>query len=86
MRLLAEKVPIDRKCAYWKIKRHNCSVFLDVYMAVIHVPMWCINEQLTKSQNVFIGWKCVYWIKMCILSENVPIEKKKRKVTTVQCF
>ena len=61
MCLLAAKVPIDRKCAYWKIKRHNCLVFLNVYMAVIHVPMWCNKEQLTK-------------VKMCLLAENVSIE------------
>ena len=37
--LLIENVPINWKCAYWKIKSHNCSVFLNVYFALIYVAM-----------------------------------------------
>ena len=40
-----------RKCAYWKIKSHNCLVFLNVYMALIYVIMWHNKERSTKSQT-----------------------------------
>ena len=51
MCLLNEKVPIDWKYAYWKVKRHNCSVFLNVYVSLIYIVMWCNEECLTKSQT-----------------------------------
>ena len=51
MCLLNEKVPIDWKYAYWKVKRHNCSVFLNVYVSLIYVVMWCNEECSTKSQT-----------------------------------
>ena len=26
-----------------------------------------------------VNWKCVYWPKMCLLSEKMSIEQKKKK-------
>ena len=46
-----QNVPIDWKYAYWKVKRHNCSVFLNVYVSLIYVVMWCNEECSTKSQT-----------------------------------
>ena len=37
MCLLNENVSIDQKGAYWKMKSHNSSVFLNVYVALIDV-------------------------------------------------
>ena len=37
--LLNENVFIDRKDAYWKMKSHNYSMFLNVYVALIYVAM-----------------------------------------------
>ena len=51
MCLLNEKMFIDRKCAYWKMKMHKCFVFLNVYVALIYVAMWCNEVWSTKSQT-----------------------------------
>ena len=75
MCLLKEKLLIEWKCVYWpkrcmlKMKSHNCLIFLNVYVALIYVAMWCNKERLTKSQKVPIGWKCAYWKKMYLLIE-----------------
>ena len=47
--LLIENVPINWKCAHWKIKSHNCSVFLNVYFALVYIAMWYNKKQSTKS-------------------------------------
>ena len=39
MNLFNKNISIDRKYAYWKMKMHNFSVFLNVYVALIHVTM-----------------------------------------------
>ena len=46
MCILTEKVYIEWECAYWKMKSHNCSVFLNEYVALIYVTMWYNKEQL----------------------------------------
>ena len=51
MCLLNEKVSIDQKCTYWKMKSHNTSIFLNVYMALIYVVMWRNKKWSTKSQT-----------------------------------
>ena len=47
--LLNENMPIDQKDANWKMKSHNCSVFLNVYVALIYVAIWRNKERLTKN-------------------------------------
>ena len=42
------------------MKSYNCLVFLNVYMALIYVAIWCNKERLTKSQKEFIDRKCAY--------------------------
>ena len=84
MCLLNENVSLDQKCAYWKMKSHNCSLFLNVYVTLIYVAIWCNKEWLTKSKKMPIGRKCAYWMTMCLLIEKEPIEKWK--VTIFQYF
>ena len=52
-----QKVHIDQKYAYRpkmcllkKIKSHNCSMFLNVYVILIYLVMWRNQEQSIKSQ------------------------------------
>ena len=57
MCLLNENVPIDRKihidkkCVYWKMKRYNYSVFLNVYVSLIYVAMWHNEEWSIKVKH-----------------------------------
>ena len=38
--------------------------------------MYLLNEKLLiDKKKMSIEWKSVYWLKMCILNENVLIER-----------
>ena len=50
--LLNKNVFIDRKDAYWKMKSHNYSMFLNVYVALIYVATWRNKARSTKSQTL----------------------------------
>ena len=48
--LLNKNVSIDRKGTYWKMKSHNYSVFLNVYVALIYVVVqW---GAVNKKSNI----------------------------------
>ena len=87
--LLVEKVSIDQKgaywmkCAYWKMKSHNCLVFLNVYMTLIYVAMWWNKEWLPKSQKVLIDRKRAYWPKRCLLTKKCLLKNKKSQLFSI---
>ena len=41
------------------------------------------KEQLTKSQNVHIGQKGAYWMKMCLLTELCLLKNEKSQLIGV---
>ena len=72
---------------FGQMKRYTVSVFLNVDEALIciairyryrliYVVMWCNQKWITKSQKVLIDRKGAYWLKNCLLNENVPIIEK----------
>ena len=72
---------------FGQTKRYTILVFLNVDEALICIAMryryrliyvatWYNKEWITKSQNVPIDQKGAYWLKMCLLNENVPINRK----------
>ena len=63
MCLLNDNVSINWKGAYWKMKSHNCSIFLNVYVILIYVATCAMKSGQQKVKRFSFGLYILVYIR-----------------------
>ena len=60
-----------------KEKETECyvsSLVCVIYIGIYKIGCNIYAKKCLLAEKILIEWKCVCWLKICLLAENMPIE------------
>ena len=58
----------------YETKCYVSSLVCVVYIGIYKIGCNIYAKNCLLAENVSIEWKCVCWLKMCLLAKKMPIE------------